>query len=78
MVRGLSAAKAEIGRSIKAARERAGLRQSDAAARAGIDEKRWQRLEYGDVNPTLGTLLRIARALDTDIATLTSNLREKR
>ena len=37
----------QIGVRIRAAREAAGLTQEDAAHRAGIDYKRWQRLEAG-------------------------------
>jgi transcriptional regulator with XRE-family HTH domain len=56
----------EVGLLIRAAREGAGLSQEDAAHRAGIDAKRWQRLEYGDVNPTVRTLVRVASALRID------------
>jgi len=44
-----------------------GLTQEEAADRAGIDYKRWQRLESGSVNATLRTLLRVADALDTSV-----------
>jgi transcriptional regulator with XRE-family HTH domain len=45
------------------ARVRAGLTQEEAAGRADIDYKRWQRIEQGAVNPTVATLARIASAL---------------
>lgn len=41
------------------------MTQEDAAHVAGIDYKRWQRLEQGDVNPTVKTLERVALALGT-------------
>ena len=53
----------EIGRRIRNARVAAGLTQEAAAAAAGIDAKRWQRLEQGGVNATVRTLGRVAEAL---------------
>jgi ribosome-binding protein aMBF1 (putative translation factor) len=52
-----------IAERVREARVRAGLTQEDAAASAGIDYKRWQRIEQGAVNPTIATLARIASAL---------------
>lgn len=49
--------------AIRDARIRIGITQEEAANRAGIDYKRWQRLEQGTVNPTVATLARIAAAL---------------
>ena len=49
--------------------------QSDGALQAPTARSRAARCAR---NPTLGALLRVARALDTDIATLTSALREDR
>jgi len=54
-----------VGRRIRAARIAAALTQEQAAAKAEIDYKRWQRLELGTVNATLRTLARVAEALDT-------------
>ncbi len=53
----------DVGRLVQQARVRADLTQEEAASRAGIDYKRWQRLEKGEVNPTLRTLVRVAAAL---------------
>jgi transcriptional regulator with XRE-family HTH domain len=60
----------EIGARIRAARQAAGLSQEDAAHRAGIGAKRWQQLEYGNVNVTVRTLVRVAAACKTDFWTL--------
>ena len=60
----------EIGRRIRDARVAAGLSQEAAAARAGIDSKRWQRIERGAVNATVRTRVRIGRALDVSVWTL--------
>ena len=43
------------------------MTQEAAAARSGIDYKRYQRLEAGGVNATMRTLLRVAEALGTDV-----------
>ena len=39
------------------------LTQEAAAAKAGIDYKRWQRLEAGEVNATIRTLVRVSRGV---------------
>ncbi|MEZ4219635.1 MAG: helix-turn-helix transcriptional regulator [Polyangiaceae bacterium] len=57
----------EIGTRVREARVAAALTQEEAAARAAIDSKRWQRIEYGQVNPTATTLLRVAEAVETDL-----------
>ena len=57
----------EAGRRIASTRSALGLTQEEAADRAGIDYKRWQRLESGAVNATLRTLLRVADALGTNV-----------
>jgi len=53
----------EVGERIKARRQAVGLTQEETAAAAGIDYKRWQRLELGAVNPTVRTLVRAAEAV---------------
>ena len=57
----------EAGRRIASTRSALGLTQEQAADLAGIDYKRWQRLESGGVNATLRTLLRVAEALGTNV-----------
>ncbi len=64
--RAASAVQREVGRRVRRAREAAKLTQEAAAHRAGIDYKRWQRIEQGTVNLTLRTLVRVAAALDMD------------
>ncbi len=53
----------QLGKRIRAARVEAELPQEQAAAEAGIDYKRWQKLEAGDVNVTIQTIYRVAEAL---------------
>lgn len=64
----------DLGRGIRAARERADVTQEDLADRSRIDVKRLQRIEAGTVNVTIKTLVRIASALDL---TLWQLLRER-
>lgn len=56
-----------IGANIRRAREAAGLTQEEAAHRARIDYKRWQRVEAGAVNCTIRTLVRVADALSVSV-----------
>jgi transcriptional regulator with XRE-family HTH domain len=53
-------------------RRAAKLTQETVAASSGIDHKRYQRLEQGVVNPTVRTLIRVAKALRTDFWQLVS------
>ncbi len=53
----------EVGERIRRARVAAGLTQEDAADSAGVDWRRWQRLEAGRVNATIRTLVRVSGAL---------------
>jgi transcriptional regulator with XRE-family HTH domain len=57
----------EIGDLVRRARIRAGVTQEEAAHAAAIDYKRWQRLEAGEVNATVRTLVRVAAAVGTDL-----------
>ena len=57
----------ELAGRIKRQRLAAGITQEAAAARAGIDYKRYQRLEAGAVNATMRTLLRVAEAIGADV-----------
>jgi transcriptional regulator with XRE-family HTH domain len=59
-----------LGARIKAARQDAELTQEQAAHIAGIDLKRWQRIEAGQVNCTVKTLVRVAQATGTDVYAL--------
>ena len=68
----------EIGVRVRAARRAAALTQEGAASRAGIDYKRWQRIEQGQVNATARTLLRVAEAVNTDFWRLLGSEGRKR
>lgn len=56
-----------VGSAVRAARRRAGVSQTELAARAGTSQPSIARLEKGQVSPTVITLDRIARALGTDL-----------
>jgi transcriptional regulator with XRE-family HTH domain len=51
-------------------RERAGWTQQQAAETMGLDVKHLQKLEYGELNPSLRTLVRVASALGVSVGRL--------
>ncbi|MGE3538477.1 MAG: helix-turn-helix domain-containing protein [Candidatus Tectimicrobiota bacterium] len=59
----------EFGRRLQRLRKARNLRQLDMGS-LGLNYKYYQRLELGQVNPTLLTLHRIARALGVSVAEL--------
>lgn len=50
------------------------LTQEVAAERAKLDEKHWQDLEAGRTNPTLATLIGVARSLGVRLGELFEGL----
>ncbi len=62
-----------IGARVRAAREREGLTVSELAMRAGMKRPNVSRLEHGRHEPSLDTLERIAKALDTPVAQLVAS-----
>ena len=56
-----------VGSAVRAARRRAGVSQTELAARSGTSQPSIARLEKGQVSPTVITLDRIARALGTEL-----------
>jgi transcriptional regulator with XRE-family HTH domain len=59
-----------VGHAIARRRKRLGLTQAQLAEATGIDRGHISRLEAGVFQPTLPTLARIARALETSPARL--------
>ncbi|MOA22055.1 anaerobic benzoate catabolism transcriptional regulator [compost metagenome] len=55
---------AALGRVIRARREAADLPQDKFAYAAGVDRSFYGKLERGERQPSIGVLLRIARALN--------------
>ncbi len=61
---------AAIGAGVRAGRQRAGLSLKKLATDADVSERYLHRLEAGAANVSIGVLLRVAAALDLDIAEL--------
>ena len=60
----------KLGQRIRELREEAGHTQAQAAEHVGIDDKHWSDIECGRTNPTVATLVGIARGLDVTLADL--------
>ena len=59
-----------LGERVRELRLERELTQQETAERALIDDKHLQAVEAGKTNPTVATLVGIARALDVDLASL--------
>ncbi len=53
-----------LGKTVKEQRELRGLTQADLAKKAGISRVRIGQIERGEAEPSVGTLNKIAEALD--------------
>ncbi len=53
-----------LGKTVKERRELRGLTQADLAKKAGISRVRIGQIERGEAEPSVGTLNKIAEALD--------------
>lgn len=58
---------AELGSALKRARAQSGMSQSELSAKTGIDQSDISKIECGAANPSVGTLKRIAAALNTKL-----------
>lgn len=67
---------AEIVRLLTEERKRQGLSQNALAAKAGVNQSMVSGLEKNPWNPTIGSLLRIADGLGTDLGTIISRARK--
>lgn len=67
---GVALAMTRLGKRIRELRARAELTQEQAAVRARVDPNHWLQLEAGRTNPTLATLVGVARALRVKLAEL--------
>ena len=59
---------AAFGRNVKAARQKAGLTQTDLAERSGISRVDISRIEGGQINVTLRTMRKLAAAFDVRVS----------
>jgi DNA adenine methylase len=62
--------RATLARRVKERRQLSNLSQRDLAERAGIRQALVSQIELGEANVTLDSLVRIAIALDADLAGL--------
>ncbi|MGW9687128.1 helix-turn-helix domain-containing protein [Flagellimonas sp. 2504JD1-5] len=62
--------KEKVGERIVEIRTRKGWSQSDLARACGKDRQAMEKLENGKVNPTLFTLLEVAKALEVSLSKL--------
>jgi transcriptional regulator with XRE-family HTH domain len=65
-----NALRARLAVNVRALRAKAGMSAREAAERAEIPLRQWQRVEAAEVNATLKTLARIAYALRADVLAL--------
>ena len=61
------AASIMVGQTVAAARAKKGLSQKELAEATGIDQSDLSKIERGVANPSVGTLKRIADALDAQL-----------
>jgi len=67
---GVSRALSRLGKRVRALRLEHELTQEVAAAIAKLDEKHWQEIEGARTNPTVATLVGVARALEVTLSEL--------
>jgi len=63
---GGSELQAHFGKTVREARQKAGLTQAALADLAGLTQQYVARIEAGQINPTLATMAAIARVLNLD------------
>lgn len=63
----LAALQSLLGRNIKRARNAAGWTQEELMSRAGVEQDYVSKLERGQKNPQLSTLLKFANALGMSV-----------
>ncbi|MGN6558742.1 MAG: helix-turn-helix domain-containing protein [Solirubrobacterales bacterium] len=73
----IGSAQPALGEAVRTLRQKAGLSQDELAARAELDARSIARLEAGQVDPTWGSMRRIAGGLGVpleDLAELAETL----
>jgi transcriptional regulator with XRE-family HTH domain len=55
-----------LAENVRRLREEEGLTQEQAAERAGVDPRTWQRIESGETATEMDTIGSVAAALDVD------------
>lgn len=64
-----------LGGRVRAGRQRTGLTQMDFALLIGMNVAHLGRIERGEGNPNLETLVRLSHALDIDVSDLVRGIR---
>jgi transcriptional regulator with XRE-family HTH domain len=68
-----------LGLAIREQREEVvDISQEEAAHRASVTVRHYQKLEYGDTDPGLDVLMRVAKALETTLQRLLDRAEELR
>ncbi len=67
---GVTAAITRLGKRVRAIRQAKKLTQEETAGRAKLDAKHIQDIEHGRTNPTVASLVGLARALGVTLADL--------
>jgi len=67
----------EVGIRIKKLREKKGLSIEELANLTGFDKKRLEDIEKGVIQPQLGTVMKLSRALDSALGRLVSGIGNK-
>ncbi|MEW6056609.1 MAG: helix-turn-helix transcriptional regulator [Bdellovibrionota bacterium] len=63
----------QVGKNIKSARLKAGLRQVDLEEKIGLNYRHYQNIEAGKSNLSLETLYRLAKLFKVDVKDLVSS-----
>jgi len=74
---GVARALNRLGKRVRALRLERKLTQEEAAEIAKLDEKHWQDIEGARTNPTVATLVGVARALKVSLSELFEHEGEK-
>jgi transcriptional regulator with XRE-family HTH domain len=64
------AARNRLAKAVRVARKARGFSQEKAAADCGLDARYFQRIEAGELNVTLVTLVKLSDGLGVDVAQL--------
>ena len=67
----------EVGNRMRQLRERQGLSLKELSRLSGVEEDTLSRIESGDLQPQLGTVLKLAKSLEGDLGSLISGEGEK-
>jgi transcriptional regulator with XRE-family HTH domain len=65
-----------LARNIRQQREALGFTQEDAAHASGMAVRHYQKLEAGELNVTLRTLTKVAKALKCEVSDLFADQRQ--